>query len=79
LNTVDLEGVANFIKSKNIRNVIFMVGAGVSTSSGIPDFRSPGSGLYDNLQKYKLPDPQAIFEMNFFQARHYFGNVVNWF
>jgi NAD-dependent deacetylase sirtuin 2 len=44
-----------------------MVGAGISTSAGVPDFRSPGSGLYDNLQKYNLPDPQAIFEINFFE------------
>lgn len=36
-------------------------------AAGIPDFRSPGSGLYDNLQKYNLPYPQAIFELNFFR------------
>lgn len=35
-------------------------------AAGIPDFRSPGSGLYHNLQKYKLPHPQAIFELDFF-------------
>ncbi|XP_064600311.1 NAD-dependent protein deacetylase sirtuin-2-like [Liolophura sinensis] len=44
-----------------------MAGAGISTSAGIPDFRSPGSGLYDNLQKYNLPDPQAIFSIDFFK------------
>lgn len=43
-----------------------MVGAGVSTAAGIPDFRSPGSGLYDNLQKYSLPYPEAIFQLDFF-------------
>jgi len=26
--------------------------------AGIPDFRSPGTGLYDNLQKYNLPVSQ---------------------
>lgn len=36
------------------------------SAAGIPDFRSPGSGLYHNLQKYNLPDPQAIFELDFF-------------
>ncbi|KAG8589676.1 hypothetical protein GDO81_006490 [Engystomops pustulosus] len=44
-----------------------MVGAGISTSAGIPDFRSPGSGLYANLQKYNLPYPEAIFEIGFFK------------
>ncbi|XP_049508591.1 NAD-dependent protein deacetylase sirtuin-3, mitochondrial isoform X3 [Panthera uncia] len=43
-----------------------MVGAGVSTPSGIPDFRSPKSGLYSNLQRYDLPYPEAIFELTFF-------------
>ena len=36
-------------------------------AAGIPDFRSPGCGLYHNLQKYKLPHPQAIFELDFFR------------
>jgi len=48
-------------------NVIVMVGAGASVSAGIPDFRSPGTGLYDNLQKYNLPRPEAIFDISFFR------------
>ena len=35
-------------------------------AAGIPDFRSPGSGLYDNLQKYNLPAPQSIFDISYF-------------
>ncbi|RUS12426.1 DHS-like NAD/FAD-binding domain-containing protein, partial [Endogone sp. FLAS-F59071] len=42
-------------------SIIVMTGAGISTAAGIPDFRTPGTGLYDNLQKYKLPYPEAIF------------------
>ena len=37
-------------------------------AAGIPDFRSPGSGLYDNIQKYELPHPQAIFEVNYLRV-----------
>ena len=37
-------------------------------AAGIPDFRSPGTGLYDNLQKYDLPTPQAIFEIGYFKV-----------
>ena len=37
-------------------------------AAGIPDFRSPGTGLYDNLQKYNLPSPQAIFDISFFRV-----------
>lgn len=45
-------------------NIVFFGGAGVSTESGIPDFRSV-DGLY-NLQ-YKYP-PETILSHSFFQA-----------
>ncbi|KAL7980755.1 hypothetical protein Chor_001909 [Crotalus horridus] len=35
--------------------------------AGIPDFRSPGTGLYANLQQYSLPYPKAIFEIDYFK------------
>ncbi|XP_073815249.1 sirtuin 2 isoform X2 [Musca autumnalis] len=60
------EGLCDHWKSKGFKNIITMVGAGISTSAGIPDFRSPGSGLYDNLQKYNLPHPSAIFDIDYF-------------
>lgn len=69
LKSFTLEGIAEFIKSDRPTNVIVMTGAGTSTSAGIPDFRSPGSGLYDNLQKYNLPDPQAVFDISFFRKK----------
>ncbi|XP_071993831.1 NAD-dependent protein deacetylase sirtuin-2 isoform X1 [Engystomops pustulosus] len=67
LDELSLEGVGRFLLSGKCKNVVFMVGAGISTSAGIPDFRSPGSGLYANLQKYNLPYPEAIFEIGFFK------------
>lgn len=29
--------------------------------------RSPGTGLYDNLAKYDLPEPTAVFDLEFFR------------
>lgn len=49
-------------------SVVVMAGAGLSTPSGIPDFRSPGDGLYSKLkQRATLPYPEAIFEIDYFR------------
>jgi len=52
---------------QKVHNIIILTGAGISTSAGIPDFRSPKTGLYANLQKYNLPYPEAIFDINYFK------------
>ncbi|KAF8843348.1 NAD-dependent deacetylase sirtuin-2 [Paxillus ammoniavirescens] len=63
----DLQSLAKYMKSDSCRNIFLMLGAGVSTSAGIPDFRSPGTGLYANLARLNLPYPEAVFEMDFFR------------
>ncbi|XP_027622472.1 NAD-dependent protein deacetylase sirtuin-3, mitochondrial isoform X2 [Tupaia chinensis] len=63
---LSLQDIAELIRSGACQRVVAMVGAGISTPSGIPDFRSPGSGLYSNLQQYDIPYPEAIFELTFF-------------
>ncbi|KAL6416791.1 hypothetical protein ACFW04_013167 [Cataglyphis niger] len=63
---LSLDGIVEYIKEKPDCKIITMAGAGISTSAGIPDFRSPSSGLYHKLDKYNLPYPQAIFELDFF-------------
>lgn len=49
------------------KKVTFFLGAGISTSCGIPDFRSPKTGLYSNLQKLDLPYPEAVFDIDYFR------------
>ena len=55
-----IEQLKNLIDESN--NIVFFGGAGVSTESGIPDFRSK-DGLYN--QKYKYP-PEEILSHTFF-------------
>lgn len=60
------------------KNIVFFGGAGVSTESGIPDFRSV-DGLYN--QKYDHP-PEQILSAEFFYAhtaeffRFYFDKMI---
>lgn len=49
------------------KRIVCMVGAGISVAAGIPDFRSPQTGLYSQLAKYDLPHPHAVFELSFFK------------
>ncbi|KAK3363252.1 DHS-like NAD/FAD-binding domain-containing protein [Lasiosphaeria hispida] len=62
-----LAAVAEYIKSGQARRVVVMTGAGISTAAGIPDFRSPETGLYANLAKLNLPEPEAVFDLRFFE------------
>lgn len=59
------EKIENFQKIyDNADNIVFFGGAGVSTESGIPDFRSQ-DGLYS--QQWKYP-PETIISRSFFDA-----------
>lgn len=64
MNNLD-EKIAEFQKIyDNSKNIVFFGGAGVSTESGIPDFRSQ-DGLYS--QEWKYP-PETIISRSFFDA-----------
>jgi NAD+-dependent protein deacetylase SIR2 len=63
----------NFIemlKSGKFKKISFLTGAGISTTAGIPDFRSSENGLFKTLQeKYKLETPEQFFDINFFNQK----------
>ncbi|HOO26884.1 MAG TPA: NAD-dependent protein deacylase [Lachnospiraceae bacterium] len=59
----ELETLQKWIFDSN--NIVFFGGAGVSTESGIPDFRSV-DGLYN--QKYEYP-PETILSHSFYRSK----------
>ncbi len=63
----DLETLKQWIAESN--RIVFFGGAGVSTESGIPDFRSV-DGLY--RQKFEYPPEQIISHSFFMQNPDYF-------
>lgn len=59
---MEIQTLQKFIDES--QNIVFFGGAGVSTESGIPDFRSQ-DGLYS--QKWEFP-PEVIISRSFFDA-----------
>ncbi|QSL66245.1 hypothetical protein MERGE_000620 [Pneumocystis wakefieldiae] len=61
-NTV--EDVLHLIQKS--QRILVITGAGISTSLGIPDFRSD-TGIYSTLEKCGLSEPQEVFDINVFR------------
>jgi NAD-dependent deacetylase len=67
----DTEHLAGLVREA--ASVVALTGAGISVPSGIPDFRSPGSGLWENV------DPMAVAHIDVWRADperfwHFYGN-----
>jgi len=56
----DLQRVAELLLTA--RHTVAFTGAGISTPSGIPDYRSPGTGLWEKM------DPMAVASLRAFRA-----------
>lgn len=65
--TAQIARAAGLLRSA--RQAVALTGAGISTPSGIPDFRSPGSGLWENVEAMEVASltafrhhPERFFE-----------------
>jgi len=62
-----VNSIGRGLANGSYKRVIVLAGAGISVPSGIPDFRSK-DGLYATLEgKFDLPQPESIFDIEFFQ------------
>lgn len=54
------------LKNNKFKKIVFLVGAGISTSAGIPDFRSE-NGIFNQIkEKYNLNSPKDFFHIDYF-------------
>ena len=60
--TEEIKTLAQMIKDS--KRIVFFGGAGVSTESGIPDFRSE-QGIYNTIHEYGAP-PEEMLSHTFF-------------
>jgi len=75
--TAEIEKLTQWLRESH--NIVFFGGAGVSTESNIPDFRSE-QGLYNAQQKYGYA-PEVILSHTFFENRtadffNYYANEL---
>ncbi|MHC1783967.1 MAG: NAD-dependent deacetylase [Anaerolineaceae bacterium] len=55
----NVKSLSDLIRSS--KNIVVLTGAGISTPSGIPDFRSAGSGLWQKMDPYQVISLSAFY------------------
>lgn len=59
INTID--DTARLLKTRS--KILVITGAGISTSLGIPDFRSKDTGFYAKLKEMGMAEPEEVFDI----------------
>ncbi len=62
-----IENIVSVLQGR--KNIVVLVGAGISVSCGIPDFRSEKTGIYHTMDANELglSTPEELFHLECFQ------------
>jgi NAD-dependent deacetylase len=74
--TAETEELAGFLR--RARRAVVFTGAGISTESGIPDFRSPGSGIWTKMAPIDFRDFVGSAELRREAWRRRFAMEGSW-
>ncbi|KAF3043496.1 NAD-dependent histone deacetylase sir2 [Didymella heteroderae] len=59
-----IDDAARLLRDRS--NIMVITGAGISTSLGIPDFRSKNTGFYSRLRSMGYDEPEQVFDIHNF-------------
>ncbi|KAF2198657.1 SIR2-domain-containing protein [Delitschia confertaspora ATCC 74209] len=62
----NIDDAAKLLRER--KNIMVITGAGISTSLGIPDFRSKNTGFYSKLQDMGFNEPEQVFDIENFDS-----------
>eukprot|EP00931_Biecheleriopsis_adriatica_P054444 TRINITY_DN32038_c0_g1_i1.p1 TRINITY_DN32038_c0_g1~~TRINITY_DN32038_c0_g1_i1.p1 ORF type:complete len:1263 (-),score=281.51 TRINITY_DN32038_c0_g1_i1:128-3916(-) len=71
LEVMDMEFTLELVeklRDRHFTRIVALVGAGISVSANLPDFRSPG-GLYDQLKQEGFSCPEVVFTRSFMEEQ----------
>ena len=75
VNSKDISILQDFVS--NHRNILVLTGAGISTESGLPDYRSEGVGLYDRSRSRPMQYKSFISSLQS-RKRYWARNFIAW-
>ena len=93
IKNIKYNNFIELLKNNKLNKITFLVGAGISTSSGIPDFRGTNGVFIDIMKKYNLKRAEEFFSKNNFlekpellydylkqfKSKEYFPNITHFF
>ena len=93
ITNIKYHNFIELLKNDKFSKITFLVGAGISTSSGIPDFRGANGVFQEIIKKYNIQKPEEFFsKKNFiekpellyeylkkFKSKEYKPNITHYF